>query len=121
MNSNVSNEFLATQFPKSLELRTLDAITLAKKRPHPLTRTPLGKRVTCGEIFFGPERERANEVAFVRSQTIHSDRTQDSSKTDSQIGFELAVFVLHIERPNDLVRPVNHEGEPNGAADIHVL
>jgi hypothetical protein len=48
----VSNEILATQFPKLVNLERRTAITLAKKRPHPITRTHEEKRATSERKFF---------------------------------------------------------------------
>ena len=52
LNLNVSNEFLATQFPKLVKLERRTALSLAKKRPHQLTRTPSEKRASSCEKFF---------------------------------------------------------------------
>jgi hypothetical protein len=52
LNLNVSNEFLATQFPKLVKLERRTAITLAKKRPHQLTRATEQKRATSSKKIF---------------------------------------------------------------------
>jgi len=82
---NVSNEILATQFPKLVNLERRTAITLAKKRPHPLTRTTKEKRATSREIIF------ADDVFGVITLANRTPKIR-ATRTDAPILIRVARF-----------------------------
>src|SRR6185503_90078 len=80
----------------NLERRT--AITLAKKRPHPLTRTPREKRATSEEKFF------LNDVFGVASLANHTQKNR-TTRTDAPILVRVARFSAPCPAPKSFCEP----------------
>lgn len=59
----------------------------------------------------------------VRTLANHTQATGQwpFSETELRFSHQLGVFVLHIQRPDNLVGSVNHERKPYRRADVHVL
>src|SRR5215213_8452711 len=83
-----------------VKLERWTAIALAKKRPHPLTRTTKEKRATSHEYIF---LRRLIPGIDGRKPYTEKQNTGTLPRQLLRSRYELRVFLLHVQRPNDFV------------------